>query len=138
MGTAGWGCFGIDILGTGTAIGTGAANTTRINAGCAEAGIASEVAADYVGGGKSDWFLPSKDELNQLCKYARTQSTAVVDQAVPCDDTGTLRAGFVSGNYWSSSQNGANHAWYQNLDDGYQNGTDSKNDPLRVRPVRAF
>ena len=121
---------------TGTAIGDGAANTTAITSGCATAGIAARVAS-ATAGGYSDWYLPSQDELNQLCKYARTQSTAVVDQAVPCNGTGTLRGGFASVNYWSSSQDTASDAWDQGLDDGFQySGT--KNDALRVRPVRAF
>ena len=121
---------------TGTAIGDGAANTTAITSGCATAGIAARVAS-ATAGGYSDWYLPSQDELNQLCKYARTQSTAVVDQAVPCNGTGTLRGGFASDSYWSSSQTLAFNAWYQSLDNGNRN-YDPKNSALRVRPVRAF
>jgi hypothetical protein len=45
--------------------------------------------------------------------------------------------GFASDNYWSSSQNNANNAWNQNLDNGNQNN-DNKNNTLRVRPVRGF
>jgi hypothetical protein len=136
LGTAGWGCSATDIGVTGTAIGTGATNTGLINAGCLTAGIAARVAS-ATAGGLSDWFLPSKDELNQLCKYARMQSTAVVDQAVVCDATGTLRSGFASFYYWSSSQYDSNYAWGQYFVDGFQL-TAGKNDLLQVRPVRAF
>ena len=136
LGTAGWGCSGTDISGTGMAIGTGATNTGLINVGCGTAGIAARVASAPAGG-FSDWFLPSKDELNQLCKYASTQSTAVADQAVQCDNTGTLLPGFASGFYWSSSQYSTIDAWFQYLYNGDQaNGL--KNFSLRVRPVRAF
>jgi hypothetical protein len=137
LGTAAWGCYLTDISGAaGTAIGTGAANTTAITSGCATAGIAARVAS-ATAGGYSDWYLPSQDELNQLCKYARTQSTAVVDQAVPCNGTGTLRGGFAGGLYWSSSQDVAASAWNQRLGDGFQFG-DDKFELARVRPVRAF
>ena len=138
LGTAEWGCRGTDIAGTGTNIGTGQTNTGLINAGCVTAGIAARVAS-ATAGGLSDWFLPSKDELNQLCKYARMQSTAVVDQAVVCDTTGTLLPGFASDGYWSSSQSSADAAGAraQGFYDGYQ-GDDYKNLALRVRPVRAF
>jgi len=139
LGTPEWGCVGTGIGGTLTAIGTGATNTGLINAGCLTAGIAASLAS-ATAGGLSDWFLPSKDELNQLCKYARTQSTAVVDQAVRCASTGTLLPGFASDDYWSSSQYNnpfTNYAWYQRFGDGDQNGG-YKDRPLRVRPVRAF
>ena len=137
LGTAGWGCRTTDIGGTGMAIGTGATNTGLINVGCGEAGIAARVASAPAGG-FSDWFLPSKDELNQLCKYARTQSTAVVDQAVQCASTGTgLLPGFANGNYWSSSQGNAGAAWGQFLTSGSQSLVSNYN-LLRVRPVRAF
>ena len=140
LGTAGWGCFGTDIVGIETAIGTGATNTGLINAGCLTAGIAASVAS-ATAGGLSDWFLPSQDELNQLCKYARMQSTAVVDQAVLCASTGTLLPGFASRDYWSSSQVNALlpafYAWFQVFGDGRQIGN-GKGATLRVRPVRAF
>jgi len=136
LGTAGWGCRGTNIVGTGTAIGTGQTNTGLIKTGCVTAGIAARVAS-ATAGGLSDWFLPSKDELNQLCKYARMQSTAVVNQAVVCDATGTLRSGFASGLYWSSSQFSASNAWFQSFGNGGQLDA-SKGLPLRVRPVRAF
>ena len=59
-----WGCRG-DSIQTATAIGTGAANTFAIIAGCSGTTAASTARA-YKGGGKSDWFLPSRDELEQM------------------------------------------------------------------------
>jgi hypothetical protein len=70
-------------------------------------------------GGKSDWFLPSKDELNALHEQRATVG------------------GFGSGHYWSSSQYAANSAWAQNFTHGSQYGN-SKNGAFGVRPVRAF
>ncbi len=136
--SAGWGCEGTDIPGAAAqGIGTGGGNTAAIVAGCVTSGIAAKLADNYAGGGQTDWFLPSKDELNQLCKYARNQSTTVASQAVVCDTTGTLQAGFAAGSYWSSSQFHPNLAW----DQSFFNGTqifDGKSFTVPVRPVRAF
>ena len=122
---------------TATAIGAGFNNTRKMLLGCTFG--AANAAASYNGGGKSDWHLPSKDELNQLCKWARGQ--AWTSNNTLCDSTGVINtgsaAGFVEGNYWSSSEGNAFSAWFQRFDDGYRsNGT--KDFTLGVRPVRAF
>ena len=80
LGTAEWGCIGTTIPGaTGTAIGTGAVNTAAIIAGCATLGTAARVAFASAAGGLHDWFLPSTDEINQLCKYGRGTSTTAAN-----------------------------------------------------------
>ena len=114
-----WGCYGTAISGAdGTAIGTGNQNTIDIMAGCATAGIAARICGDLVEGGYSDWYLPSKDELNQLY----INKTAI--------------GGFRTSYYWSSSEYGAYHAWLQGFAN-YQ-GIYSKFYPYYVRAVRAF
>lgn len=45
--------------------------------------------------------------------------------------------GFASGVYWSSTENGANVAWYQDFGSGGQ-GVNNKGYEWRVRPVRTF
>jgi hypothetical protein len=69
--TAPWGCSGTTIA-TGTAIGTGLANTNLILANCATRPIAASVAAGYTGGGFNDWYLPSSEEWLQIAtNYTR-------------------------------------------------------------------
>jgi hypothetical protein len=121
-----WGCYNIDVPGAvGTIIGTGAQNTAAIvAAGCSpyfdpNDGIAANVAASYSLNGIEDWFLPSKDEMNEL--YFRR----------------SVVGGFYGGNYWTSSQDSVNVAWYQNFGAAGQT-LNVKLYDHRVRAVRAF
>ena len=125
--TAAWGCSGAPITGAGgTAIGTGEQNTTDITApvgGCSTAGIAARIANEITLGGQDDWFLPSKDELNQMYTNLHSASTPL--------------GGFSTDSYWSSSESDDLDAWYQFFATGNQ-ANPSKNYSLYVRPVRAF
>ena len=108
--------------GTGTAIGTGAANTTKITY---QNGMNSDYAAGlaraYMGGGYRDWYLPSKDELNKLWL-----------------NRGAV-GGFYPALYWSSSEDDASHAWYQSFNyDRGESRRGIKHDTFRVRAVRSF
>jgi uncharacterized protein (TIGR02145 family) len=115
-----WGCYNTTITGAdGTAIGTGNQNTTDIMAGCSTAGIAARLCGDLVLGGYSDWYLPSKDELDKL----------YVNRIVI--------GGFADVAYWSSSENSISTAWYRNFYNGGQY-IPYKNDAGSVRAVRAF
>ena len=103
----------------GLIVGTGAPNTADIILECSEAGIAARIADSFSLGGFNDWFLPSKDELNEL----------FLQKAVV--------GGFTSGTYWSSSEVSRFLAWVQGFGSGSQDGLD-KDATLRVRAVRAF
>lgn len=90
-----------------------------------------------------EWYIPSVNELNELCKYARGQTTG--DPTVKCDSTGTLKTGilndlggFIAGVYWSSSEYSWAYASFQFLGNGNQNATLKSNTTNYVRPVRAF
>jgi hypothetical protein len=106
---------------TGTAIGTGLSNTDAIIAsqGATSTNYAAGLARAYTGGGYSDWYLPSKDELNQL--YINRVAIG----------------GFTSAFYWSSTEAAFAYAWRQNLNDGTQD-TLGKNGTYYVRAVRTF
>lgn len=125
--------------GTGTGLGTGASNTARIASFCNPNGGALWItqrnnAAGGIGG-KSDWFLPSKDELNYLCLYARQ----LPENAGTCTNENPLRTGFLTESYWSSSEFNGSYVWYQNFSNGGQAHFDGTKDlSLYVRPVRAF
>jgi hypothetical protein len=132
-------------------IGMGPANTTAIKArmdagSAASSSYAAGVASAYSGGGFTDWFLPSKDELNAMCNYSRSPSSPALP-SVGCwgTFTSTQDTAFASGTYgfasspyyWSSSQKEGNQPWYVRFDTGRQNGF-NKDHPYLVRPVRSF
>jgi hypothetical protein len=115
-----WGCDGIYITGAeGTAIGTGNQNTIDIMAECATAGIAARLCANLTQGGYSDWYLPSKDELNTL--YINRAAIG----------------NFGTQIYWSSTEYDNNSAWAQNFFDGDPIPS-SKSNLNYVRAVRSF
>ena len=121
------------------AIGTGRAATAAIVArhtagGVSKADYAAGVADAYTTPTASDWFLPSKDELNEMCKYARNTSQAAGADIV-CTGGG-LRDGF-SDYYWSSSEYLVNTAWVQYFSFGNQ-GNGTKSNANYTRPIRAF
>lgn len=119
---------------TATPIGSGFTNTKMMLGTCTYG--AANVATSYHGGGYSDWYLPSKDELNQLCKYVR--GLPWTSNATVCAGGTGPTLGFSTFPYWSSSEADTNKAFVQLLNSGTQ-GMDFKSaDSSRVRPVRAF
>ncbi len=116
---------------TGTEIGTGATNTTAIITaqGSTATDYAAGIARAHDGGGFSDWFLPSKDELMQVyLKRGEIYTTAIANGG-----TG------IGGNYyWTSSERGINLVWVQNFwNNGGQGGGSKDLVHIRVRAVRA-
>ena len=107
---------------TGTAIGTGLSNTNAIITvqGGTSTSYAAGLARAYNEGGYSDWYLPSKDELNKL--YLNR----------------FLIGGFSPNSYWSSTEVNTNAAWLQNFFDGSQRNDELKSDLFYVRAIRAF
>ena len=142
-----WGCSGSTYASAyATAIGTGKANTDQIVSNCGDptSSVAAKIARAYTGGGKSDWSLPSRDELIELCKYARTQTTGNISTS--CTTSGTLNAGVLKGfgnadgnsQYWSSSDASTNNAYTVWLDGSVSGGFGGKAVNRYIRPVRYF
>jgi len=109
---------------TGTAIGTGLDNTNKIIASQGNTGsYAAKLCRDFRGGGYTDWYLPSKDELNKLylnkTAFGWNQS----------DD----------GYYWTSTEYGMESARDQRISSssGGQNSY-GKNAQEFVRAIRSF
>ena len=102
---------------------------------------AAGAARAYTGGGKSDWYLPSSSELNQMCKWQRgrpwTSDTTVCSGGSP--NTGTGAAGFtpVQAIYLSSSEANNGEAMAQYFVGNYQ-GSWPKYSVDYFRPIRAF
>jgi uncharacterized repeat protein (TIGR02059 family) len=122
----------------GTSVGTGYANTAAAVAqsgGGDTTGRAITAAWNYENNGVSDWHLPSKDELNELCKFARNQTTGTT--ATACNSTGSIRSGFITFTYISSSELDATKVHGINFSNGSGNYPD-KSGSERFRPVRAF
>ncbi len=129
LGTAQWGCYGTTLSGAdGTAIGTGAQNTLDILNGCSTANIAADKCADNTAQGFTDWFLPSKDELN-----AMYQNKAAINTTAQANGG----SAFASAYYWSSSEYNIYYAWEQDFYYGYQYN-DYKDYTYFVRAIRAF
>ncbi len=117
-----WGCNGKSIPGARkTAIGTGMQNTKAILQECNEPLIASRRCADYRGGGKDDWFLPSLDELKAIYLHLYKQGLA----------------GLGLAGYWSSSETTKGYAWFYNFTTGDRSYS-NKWPKNRVRCIRAF
>ena len=124
-----WGCFGTTISGAdGTAIGTGNQNTIDIEAGCTNSGTAADICANLTLGGYSDWFLPSKDELNEMYLNIGQYN------ALGLGNVG----GFAYNDYWSSSEGGNYYAWLQMFNFGIDQSNYYKYYTAYVRAVRAF
>ena len=106
-------------------IGIGKGNTQSIIKFQGAGSYAATACTSYTGGGFTDWYFPSKYELNLMWLNVGQGATNV--------------GGFANDNYWSSSEvdvAGAD-AWFEAFNVGLQifGGKDATD---RVRAVRAF
>jgi hypothetical protein len=104
---------------TATALGTGLANTNTIITVQGAGSYAASVARNHTGGGYSDWYLPSYDELYKLW----LNRTAI--------------GNFNGDWYYSSSENNATTAWLIGRTSGNW-WPNVKHETWSVRAVRAF
>ncbi len=118
-----WGCEGVRV-GTAATIGSGRGNTTAIVLKCNTGQNAALLCDALVLNGYSDWFLPSKDELNEMFLHR--------------DVIGGFPA--TPGAYWNSTEfnsTGPEWAWLQWFNTGEQLYA-LKQDLCFVRAARAF
>ena len=106
---------------TGILIGTGFDNTNKIIAyyGSPSNNYAAGVARAYTGGGYTDWYLPSKDELIKLYSNKATIG------------------GFTNGIYWTSTEFNWSAAGARDFSNGLE-VSGGKAGTWLIRPIRSF
>jgi hypothetical protein len=122
-GSYAWASVGLENsnISTGTALGTGETNQAAILL-TDSAAPAAKACADYNHDGYTDWFLPSRDELEELSNLPGF----VVPEGV---------------SYWSSSQASIQQdaACCLTMEGILKSGVeDGKNNEYKVRPIRAY
>ena len=137
-----WGCQDTLINGADSKeVGAGAQNTKDIVNGCSDTQSAAYVAMNATVNEQSDWFLPSKTELNMFCQYVRGQ-TPSTDSSKTCDKTKpyltTLPDKILPGSRYlvSSTEENARRAMLLDLTDKDFNL--EKGEKYNVGFVRAF
>ena len=107
----------------------GLSNSNAIVAQAGHTSSAAKLCLDLVSGGQSDWYLPSIQELNMLWNNYYTVAR-VLSQI-----SGATQLSYYD--YWSSSENYGNYAWYFKFYYGSVS-FNGKSSTGYVRAVRAF
>lgn len=113
-----WGASGN--YGTEQGVGTGKSNTEKLP----DSAVAAKACKDYTLNGFSDWFLPSKDELNLM------RTNLFLNGKGSFSTDGDY--------YWSSSEFDNYTAWDYCIKDGDKYGENRTYAGDFVRPARAF
>ena len=133
-------------------IGYGLSNTLRIinqgnnNPDTSAAQLANSYTVTVDGVTYNDWALPSRDELNQMCRWQRGNTVSNDRCAGGASNSGTGASGFPTVGvvtYWSSTEadftGGVVGQGFAGGDAGIDNNRwKSENDQGIIRPVRAF
>ncbi len=110
---------------TGESVGSGQSNTSAIvNVQGADSEYAARLCDDLDFEGFTDWFLPSKDELNLI--YVNLHAVAT-----PLGD-------FQNDFYWSSTEDDEGDAWLQDFGSDGDQYYDAKNAERLIRAIRRF
>lgn len=105
-------------------LGYGKINTKKIINTQGNGRYAAKICADYRGGDKDDWYLPSKEELDLI--YENLYKSGL--------------GNFDNYYYWSSTETNAHYVWARNFQSGKQYSfiKDKPYASIRVRAVRSF
>jgi hypothetical protein len=123
-------------LGLGAGRAATASIVARHNAGGVAKNLyAAGVADSYATATAFDWWLPSKDELNEFCKVVKATGQQV-GSSIRC--VGGSREMYEPDAFWSSSEASDDRTWGQDFDGGGQNQVDKTYAGYYVRPVRGF
>lgn len=120
-----WGDYSLNVPGTLSNIGAGLSNTVKAAAvlgGWNSSYYAAKVCLAFNGGGYSDWFLPSKNELIELFNFSTNSGLIELDSS------------------WTSTLNESNYgyAWgFNYYTTNFVNSFD-RNGGAAVRPIRRF
>ena len=117
----------IDTYAYGNGIGSGEGNSQGIRRWQSDGSYASQLCQDLNLGGKTDWYLSSKYELNLMYENIGQGNVLGLGNV----------GNFANYYYWSSTEYDDFSAWDQNFTDGYQLNV-SKGAINFVRAVRAF
>jgi hypothetical protein len=120
-----WGCNLERVGANGRNIGSGAPNSLIIeNATCIDAANTVPVIRNDVKNGESDWYLPSKNELERMYQTIGP-GAGPIDFVIP------------TGRYWSSSEIDAGDVWIVDFDSGESTQREKHFSSLS-RAVRTF
>jgi hypothetical protein len=138
-----WGCENQNVEPTTSPeIGKGKENTVAMLDLCVREEVllplnAASFADQLRAGGKDDWFLPSKDELDLAYNNLAQNRDGGKDSPL---------GGFNKGYYWTSTDYNNTTAWMQYFMDGQQfdrvqtmaTNVQPPSNPFRVRAIRSF
>ena len=127
LGTAVWGCFGVELLGAnGLSLGTGSQNTLDITSNCGDTLNAAYLCNNLELNGFDDWYLPSVDEL--VLMYNNKSLLGNFENDI-----------FGYNTYWSSSEYDSGIAWVVHFSGMGAGADDGDKDNLyNVRAIRNF
>jgi hypothetical protein len=117
-----YGCSGVSLGTTSTAMGTGISNSNILVTSCGSNTVAS-ICDALVVNGYSDWFLPSKDELSKVY-----QNYSLVGGVYPTQSQGV----------WSSSEFNASSGYVCSFDGGGGWVVLPKTYSFGIKPLRKF
>jgi hypothetical protein len=120
-----------------TGVGGGYKNSLAILAQGNGANTAAGASRTYAGGGLSDWYLPSINELENLISYATTSPFSTSSPGLGMKLTGGTSGFYATSNQYSQT-NYYHYFYAQMVSQSSNGGAYPKNSPYNTRPIRAF